>query len=143
MSEIVKLVNICPIFVSLDVRRTVKYYVEVLGFKYAAHFDKIDNFATIYRDSIEIVVVQRKKGTVESNSNRYGAGYDAYIDTDTLKGIEILYQEYKQKGVKILTSPHITDYGSKEFTFEDIDGRMIGVGLIADKSKYFSNSNYV
>ena len=139
----VKLTNVAPVFVSANVKETVRYYVEILGFKYAEHFDKIDNFAALYRDEIELIIVQRKKGTVASNQARYGAGYDAYMDPDTLDGVNILYQEYKQKGVKILIAPHITDYGSFEFSFEDIDGRIIGVGLIADKATFFSQSNYL
>jgi len=119
------------------------HYVEVLGFTYANHLDKIDHFATVYRDAVEIVIVQRKKGIIESNTQRYGAGYDAYINTDSLEGIESLYQEYQQKGVNILTSPHMTDYGSREFTFEDCEGRILGVGLIADKETYFRHSNHV
>jgi len=35
----------------------------------------------------------------------------------------------------------MTDYGSYEFVFKDIDGRNIGAGLIADKIKYFEDSN--
>jgi len=80
MTKKAKLTNICPVFLSDDVKRTTEYYVHELGFKYAAHFDKEDNFATIYRDSIEIVI-------------------------------------------------------------EDIDGRNIGFGLIANKDIYFENSN--
>lgn len=59
MTKSVRLTNICPVFVSEDVKKTVNYYVETLGFKYANHFDKIDNFATVYRDEIEIVIVQK------------------------------------------------------------------------------------
>jgi hypothetical protein len=44
---------------------------------------------------------------------------------------------------KILKQPQLTDYGSYEFTFEDIDGRIIGIGLIKDKATYFENSNYL
>lgn len=138
-----KFTNICPIFISHDVKRTVRYYVETLGFKYAEHYDKIENFATIYRDTIEIVVVQAQHGQVESNTKRYGMGYDAYIDTDTLDGVRFVYEEYKAKGVKMLSEPHMTAYGSLEFTFEDIDGRIIGIGLIADDQTYFEKSNYL
>jgi uncharacterized glyoxalase superfamily protein PhnB len=113
----------------------------VLGFKYARHFDKTDRFATLYRDAIEIVVVQKQKGNIESNTKRYGNGFDAYIDTDTLAGVDLLFEEFRQNSVKIITSPRITDYGSYEFVFEDIDGRLIGIGLIADQEKYFENSN--
>lgn len=137
----VKLTNICPVFVSDDVKRTAEYYVHILGFTYAAHFDKIDNFATLYRDSIEIVVVQKMKGIIESNSKRYGNGYDAYIDTDTLDSVDLLYDEYLEKDVCIVKEPGMTDYGSYEFVIEDIDGRNIGFGLIANTQIYFKNSN--
>ena len=141
MTKQVKLVNICPVFVSEDVRRTAEYYVNVLGFRYASHFDKADQFAALYRDSVEIVVVQKQKDKVESNRKRYGNGFDAYIDPDTLEGVDDLFHELQQKQVKILTEPRITDYGSYEFVFEDIDGRVIGVGLIANKDMFFADSN--
>lgn len=137
----VKLTNVCPVFISEDVRKTVNFYVEKLGFKFATHYDKIDNFATIYRDAIEFVIVQSKFGKIESNTKKYGAGYDAYIDTDTVEGVDIIYEEFKSKGVKILSKPRKTDYGSYEFVLEDIDERFIGVGLIYSNHIYFENSN--
>jgi predicted lactoylglutathione lyase len=139
----VKLTNICPVFVSEDVKRTTEYYVDVLGFKYASHFDKANRFAALYRDAIEIVVVQKQKGNIESNTKRYGNGFDAYIDPDTLEGVDIIFREFQEKQVKIITEPGITEYGSYEFVFEDIDGRMIGVGLIANNDRFFANSNYL
>ncbi len=143
MTNPAKLTSICPVFIANDVKATAKYYVEVLGFSYAHHFDKIENFATLYRDEIEIVVVQRQRGVIEANQVRYGAGYDAYIDPDTLEGVNLLYQEFKTKGVKLLDEPHITDYGSLEFSFEDCDGRIIGVGLIAQNETFFKESNFL
>ena len=137
----VKLTNLCPVFISEDVRKTVKFYVEKLGFKFATHYDKIDNFATIYRDSIEFVIVQSKFGKIESNTKRYGAGYDAYIDTDTVGAVDIVYEEFISKGVKIVSKPGKTDYGSYEFVIEDIDGRLIGIGLIYHKETFFKNSD--
>jgi catechol 2,3-dioxygenase-like lactoylglutathione lyase family enzyme len=139
----VKLTNVCPVFISEDVEKTVDFYVEKLGFKFASHYDKIDNFATIYRDSIEFVIVQSKFGQVQSNTKRYGAGYDAYIDTDRVSGVDIIYEEFVAKGVPIISKPHKTDYGSYEFVIEDIDGRLIGIGLIYSNQIYFKNSDYL
>ncbi len=138
-----KLVNLCPVFISKDVKRTVQFYVNKLGFKYAEHYDKIDNFATIYRDSIEFIIVQAKFGEVESNNKRYGAGYDAYIDPATVEGVDILYQEFLSNDVNIISKPQITEYGSYEFVIEDIDGRLIGIGRIKDNETFFENSNYL
>lgn len=137
----VKLVNLCPVFISDDVRKSVEFYSDKLGFKVAKHYDKDENFATLYRDSIEIVVVQSKFGEILSNSKRHGAGYDAYIDPDTVDGVDVLYQEFLSKGVNIVSKPKITDYGSYEFVIEDIDGRLIGIGRIRDNNVFFKNSN--
>ncbi|MBZ9635141.1 VOC family protein [Clostridium sp. FP1] len=137
----VKLANICPVLISEDIIKTVNFYVEKLGFKYAEHYDKIDNFATIYRDSIELVIVQSKFGKVESNAKIYGVGYDVYIDHDTIDGVNMIYQEFFSKGVKMVEEPRRTDYGSYEFVIEDIDGRLIGIGLIFDNKIYFENSD--
>lgn len=136
-----KLVNVCPVFTSQDIKRTVKFYVEKLGFKSAKHYDKIDNFATLYRDSIEFVIVQSKFGKVESNTKRHGVGYDAYIDPDTVEGVDKIYGEFASKNVNIVSKPQRTDYGSYEFVIEDIDGRLIGIGRIHDYETFFEDSD--
>lgn len=137
----VKLTNMCPVLVSEDIKKTVSFYVEKLGFNYAKHYDKIENFATLYRDSIELIVVQAKFGKMESNTKRYGTGYDVYIDPNTIEGVDIIYQEFLSKGVKVVQEPKRTEYGSYEFVIEDIDGRLIGIGLIFDNKVYFENSD--
>lgn len=139
----VKLVNICPIFISEDVEKTLNYYRDKLGFKYAAHLDKEEKFGTLYKDDIEIVVVEKKKGNILSNRKRFGSGFDAYIDTEEVKQLDVLYAEFLKKGVKIVEKPHMTDYGSYEFLIEDIDGRLIGFGRIAKKEVFFKESNYL
>ena len=136
-----RFVNLCPVFVSPDIKKTVKFYTEKLGFKSAKHYDKIENFATLYRDEIEFIIVQAKQGKCESNMQRYGAGYDAYIDPATLEGIDAIHAEFKAQSVKILSKPHKTAYGSYEFVIEDIDGRQIGIGRIVEEGVYFKDSD--
>jgi catechol 2,3-dioxygenase-like lactoylglutathione lyase family enzyme len=136
-----KFVNLCPVFVSQNIKETVKFYTEKLGFQSAKHYDKVESFATLYRDEIEFVIVQAKSGQVESNTQRYGAGFDAYIDTATPEGIEPIYEEFKAKGVKIIAKPHKTAYGSNEFVIEDVDGRRIGIGRIFDGAVFFKDSD--
>jgi catechol 2,3-dioxygenase-like lactoylglutathione lyase family enzyme len=140
-NEASRFVNLCPVFVCPDLRQTVKFYTEKLGFKSARHYDKAENFATLYRDEIEFVLVQATQGDVLSNMQRYGAGYDAYIDPATVEGIDAIYEEYSTQGVKIVSKPHMTAYGSYEFVIEDVDGRQIGIGRIANSRVYFENSD--
>lgn len=85
--------------------------------------------------------IDYKFGKIESNTKKYGTGYDAYIDPDTVGGVDIIYKEFLSKGVKIVSKPRETDYGSYEFVIEDIDGRFIGIGLIYDNKIYFKNSD--
>lgn len=135
--------NIAPVFVVDDVKKTVEFYVKKLGFRYAEHFDKIDNFATVSRDSVEIIIIQKKQGRVESNTARYGNGIDSYIDTDSIEAVDTIYNEYKRAGIEIVKGPRMTDYGSYEFVIRDIDGRNIGIGVIKEKDIFFRKSNYI
>lgn len=136
-----RFVNLCPVFLSNDIKKTVQFFTEKLGFKSARHYDKIESFATLYRDDIEFVIVQARQGQIASNMVRYGAGYDAYIDTATPEGIEPIYDEFRARGVKILSGPHRTEYGSYEFVIEDCDGRQIGIGRISERQVYFRDSD--
>lgn len=135
-----RMVNLCPVFVSTDIEKTVEFYAEKLSFSSVKHYDKAEVFATLYRDDIEFVIVQAKPEPLASTTQRNGPGNDdAYIVTATPEGIESLYEEFKAQGVKILAEPHETEYGSYEFTIEDVDGRRIGIGRIFDKDFYFKN----
>jgi predicted lactoylglutathione lyase len=135
--------TICPVFICDDIKRTLNYYVNILGFQYADHIDKAEKFAAIYRDSIEIILVEKVKGKIASNMKRYGAGEDAYICPDSIESIDKIFEELKNKDVKKISKPELKIYGSYEFSFEDIDGRIIGIGRIKNKEDFFIKSNHM
>jgi len=132
-----RLVNIAPVLPTPDVRRTAAYYRDVLGFKVVDHYDAEEPFATIYRDSVELILLQAKHGDVQSNAVRYGAGFDVYLDPDTVEAVDSIYQELKARGAKLLGEPAMTAYGSYEFVVEDVDGRLIGIGRVSDRETFF------
>lgn len=139
-----RLASACPVFVCDDVGRTVDFYVGCLGFKSAKHYDKAEKFATIYRDGVEFVVIQAKPGECAVPVRDRSRGPDdAYIVTATPQDVDPLHAEFSARGVKILETPHRTDYGSYEFAIEDIDGRRIGIGRIVDSSTYFRDSDFI
>ena len=142
MTSKARFTNIAPVFIAQDLKTTVSFYTEKLHFTSAEHFDKREAFAAIYRDEIEIIVVKGRHGLVQENMARHGAGFDAYIDTETVDGVDVAYKECQERGVATLARPHMTDYGSYEFTFQDPDGRIIGVGRIADRNKFFAVSSF-
>lgn len=131
--------NVAPILISPDVRRTAEYYRDVLSFELVEHYESPEPFAALYRDSVELVVVQAARGQVESNAVRYGAGYDVYLDPDELAGVDLLYEELREKDAQIVSAPAMTAYGSYEFVLEDIDGRRVGIGRVKDEGVFFKN----
>ncbi|MGD0173421.1 MAG: VOC family protein [Anaerolineales bacterium] len=136
-----RLSNAAIVFVAPDARKTAAYYRDVLGFRIVEHYDKAEPFASLYRDTVEIIVVQAKFGSVVSNTGRYGAGYDAYLDPEDVAGVDVLYTELKEKGAVIESPPAMTPYGSYEFVVEDIDGRRIGIGRIKEEGVFFKDAN--
>jgi catechol 2,3-dioxygenase-like lactoylglutathione lyase family enzyme len=133
----VRLVNAAAVFATPDVRRTAGFYREVLGFTVVEHYDAEEPFATIYRDDVEIVLVQARHGDVQSNAARHGAGFDVYLDPDTVEGVDDMYAELRATGAKVVREPALRPYGSYEFVVEDVDGRLIGIGRIRDRDTFF------
>jgi catechol 2,3-dioxygenase-like lactoylglutathione lyase family enzyme len=127
--------NACAIvLMTEDINKTAQFYQDKLNFEVVKHLANEERFAACYRDNVELVLVETKKGTIESNSARYGAGYDAYLVTED---VDKFYKEIKEKDIKVVQKPKITEYGSKEFKIEDIDGRIIGIGKIQDYDQFF------
>lgn len=135
-----KLSSCAIVFVSTNIEKSVKYYQEVLGFRAVTHYENAEKFAALYRDAIEIIMVQAKFGKVISHHEAFGAGEDAYFVPETVAAVDDFYAEIAAKGAVILEPLSITAYGSREFSFEDCDGRMISVGRIKDKKIFFGDN---
>ena len=110
-----------------------------MGFKAVTHFDHDEPFAALYRDGVEIIVVQAKYGQILSNKKRFGAGYDVYIALKQVEGVDALYAEFKRSGARIESPPTVTRYGCYEFVVQDIDGHRIGIGRIKRSETFFKD----
>jgi uncharacterized glyoxalase superfamily protein PhnB len=132
-----RLVNAAAVFATPDVRRTAGQYRDVFGFTVVEHYEAEEPFATIYRDDVEIILVQARHGDVESNAARYGAGFDVYLDPDTVEGVDDMFEELRANGAQIVREPALTPYGSYEFVVQDVDGRLIGIGRVRDRDTFF------
>lgn len=112
------------IFPTSDIVKSAKFY-EGLGFRASYYLDAAEPHICLYRDQIEIVLTQSNKDRISPNREQHGYGYDAYFITDLQKEI---YDELVEAGVNIVRPLVTTDYGNREFVFEDVDGRWIAVG---------------
>jgi len=116
-----KLSSCAIVFVTTDLVSTSNYYRDVLGFKVVEHYDRQEKFAALYRDSIEIILVQAQFGSIRSNREKYGAGFDAYLVPESPEAVETFYEEIRARGARIAQRPDMTSYGSLEFVLEDIE----------------------
>jgi catechol 2,3-dioxygenase-like lactoylglutathione lyase family enzyme len=130
----VRLDNAPVILPTPDVARTAGWYRDVLGFVVVEHLDAEDPFAAAYRDDVELVFVQIKSGEFLPNRLRYGAGYDVYLDPDTVEGVDEIHAEAVARGANVVRPPARVGYGSYECILEDPDGRWVCVGRVADRS---------
>lgn len=132
-----KLDNAAAVFITPDLRQTAVYYGEVFGFTVVERYDAPEPFAAIYRDSVEILLVQAQRGEFQPNTVRYGAGFDIYLDPDSVEGVDSMFAELTAKGARIVREPGMTPYGTYEFVVEDGDGRFIGIGRIGERETFF------
>ncbi|RAJ03129.1 glyoxalase/bleomycin resistance protein/dioxygenase superfamily protein [Paenibacillus pabuli] len=114
------------VFPTLDIKQTVKFYEEKMGFRVVEYLDTNEPHVCLYRDDTEIILTLSNGQKVIPNRELYGYGYDAYFIT---KNQEELQQELINADVKIVRPLNHTDYNNKEFVIEDVDGRWIAFGI--------------
>jgi predicted enzyme related to lactoylglutathione lyase len=102
-----------PVFRVEDIERSVKFYVDQLGFQNAQW--GTDEFTSVNRDTAGIYLCRQNQG-------RGGAW--AWIGVED---VEALHAEYQSRGVVIAQPP--TDYPwALEMRLEDPDGNVLRMG---------------
>ena len=114
------------IFPSPDLKKTTDFYVTKLGFRAVEYLKCEQPHVCLYKDDIEIILLQANTDKVLPNRTLYGYGYDAYLYTADQT---ILEKEFLEKDVVFVKRLHTTDYQNREFVIEDIDGRWLAFGL--------------
>lgn len=114
------------VFPTPDIQRTAAFYEQKLGFRRMDYLNVAQPHSCLYRDRIEIILVQADEGrAVMPNTELYGRGEDAYLIADDQQALQ---DEFLAAGVEIEEPLHMTDYHNLEFTARDIDGRRLVFG---------------
>ena len=114
------------IFPTTDIIKTALFY-RSLGFRDVYYLESSEPHACLYRDAIEIILIQSNNNVVSPNRELHGYGYDAYFIANQATQIE-LEKEFSELGATIVRSLSMTNCNNSKFVFEDIDGRWIAVG---------------
>lgn len=120
------LLGLSCIFPVPDIKKTAEFYESKLQFRKVEYLEVKEPHICLYRDNVEIILLQSNTDKVLTNRQLYGYGYDAYLYT---KNQEQLEKELIIKGVKIIKHLQKTDYQNKEFVIEDSDGRWLAFGV--------------
>ena len=102
-----------PILSGAQMARSLRYYVDVLGFRNAEWGG--DDFTCVSRDGANIYLCEGAQGH---------PGTWVWIGVDD---VEPLYDEYKQKGARILHAPENYSWAC-EMKVEDPDGHVLRFG---------------
>ncbi|SRR6266568_3861710 len=121
-----KLGKLTPNLMVEDVNKTVDFYREVLGFSLTMSLPKEGTFewAQMQNGETEIMFQSRKSMSSELDlfkEQAVGASLTFFID---LKDVEKLYMKVRDE-ITVLADLHVTFYGTKEFSMQDINGYIL------------------
>lgn len=114
------------IFPVPDIEKTAEFYKSKLGFRAVPYLECEEPHICLYRDDVEIILLQANTDKLLPNRTLYGYGFDAYLYAENQEELEI---EFERSGVQFVKHLNTTDYQNKEFVIEDIDGRRLAFGL--------------
>ena len=119
-----KFENSIPILRVSDMKASLHYYVEALGFRKGEWGDA--NFTSVGRDAAGIYLCQGSQG---SPATWIWIG---------VQDVQALYEEYRQKGAKIRHAPRNYPW-ALEMHVEDPDGHVIRFGSEAISGRPFDD----
>ncbi|MHC1716906.1 MAG: VOC family protein [Candidatus Dojkabacteria bacterium] len=108
-----------------DVKKSVEFYTSVLGFE--KKFEVPDSepfFVSLYRGEIEILFYRREEFSKEVPKFKDMKLGGSFVLNIEVEDVNELYDSVKGK-VKVIQDLHQTDYGTLEFSMEDINGYVL------------------
>ena len=116
--------QIAPQFFTTDIRGTVAYYEDKLGFQCLGTWQDPPVYAVVARDqhAIHFRLATPPIATSEKYADEL---LDAYL---YVEDADALYAEYAAKGVEFSREVANMPWRSREFVVKDCDGRLLAFG---------------
>ena len=115
-----KLDAIAPQFLVDDLKASLAYYTEKLGFEH--YFTYGDFYAGVRRDDVPIHLKCAPKTKADRLHRRTHEHLDAYI---AVSGVDALHEEMKRRGADIFKSLEDRPWGVRDFYVADADGYIL------------------
>lgn len=105
-----------PILYSRDIRASIKYYTEKLGFEKSWVWGDPTDFGGISGNEVEIFFCLN------------GQGHPGTWITIVVDDVDAYYQMIKERGAKILAPPEDKEWNMREMFVQDPDGHILRFG---------------
>jgi len=122
--------TIFPLLIVSDIKATAEFYRSKLGFEFCFPEEAADHlagdFAMLKRDHVTLMFKAVENGKPRPNRTVHEwATHDAFI---VVMDLEPLCEEFRSKGVNIVKEIEDTEWGTREFHFEDNNGYVFCCG---------------
>lgn len=121
-----------PTLAVRDMKQTIAFYKDVLGFKTGMMFPDAKNpeYADLSKDDMVLMVIPVANCGIGAEA-KLGTGVNFYMQIDG--SIDEYYQEVKKKGARIITDIKDEPFGIRDFTVDDINGYQLTFNQIVGK----------
>jgi uncharacterized glyoxalase superfamily protein PhnB len=115
---------ISPALAVRDMKETIEFYTQKLGFTLGMTFPGPDSpeYADLSKDSMVLMFLPAANLGIGADAS-LGTGVNLYLQIDA--DIDAYYDEVKKKGVKIVADIKDEPFGIRDFTVEDSNGYLL------------------
>ena len=113
-----------PTLAVRDMKKTIEFYRDVLGFRLGLVFPDAENletaeYADLSKDNMVVMFIPARNVGI-GGEEKLGAGVNFYMEIDGK--VDDYYAEVKGKGARIAAEIRDEPFGIRDFTTEDVDG---------------------
>lgn len=125
---------ISPTLAVRNMKETVQFYRDSLGFKMGMVFPDADNpeYADLSKDGMVVMLIPAKNVGIGAKE-KLGIGVNLYMQIDG--DIDEYCNELKNKGVGIVVDIKDEPFGIRDFTVEDINGYKLTFNQVSEAVK--------
>jgi len=126
--------TLSPTLAVRDMKETIKFYTESLGFKLGMCFPDADNpeYADLAKDGMVLMIIPAKNCSI-GDEEKLGIGVNLYMQIDG--DIDEYYDELKKRGVRIAIDIKDEPYGIRDFTVQDVNGYQLTFNQLGTSTK--------
>src|ERR1700730_309131 len=121
-ARFMKFESLSPILTTDDMDRSVRFYVDVLGFTCGM---QTPGYSNLYRDGIRIMLGGRPNSHEPWAGPRFTG--QLYIHLNEPNEVDALWSKIKDR-VEVVYAPDTFDYGMREFGIRDDNGYSLAFG---------------